>query len=189
MKTSHGKSLAIVLLAVSCFYITACTDDNNSPPEEETIDLSCQERPDEPESFELDLNDDGVSDYEISYGLSDIESATASAIIAGRLIPLGSNELLKINSSATLFLRDIAAIQNSVDTPLSWSDSSKFLVFIELLNEGVWTKNWRPYSQDEHLSYFVGLKILNDNLNLIGWIELDINNSDGTIEIIDKGII
>ena len=70
MKTSHGKSLAIVLLAVSCFYITACTDDNNSPPEEETIDLSCQERPDEPESFELDLNDDGVSDYEIRYGIS-----------------------------------------------------------------------------------------------------------------------
>jgi hypothetical protein len=105
-------------------------------------------------------------------------------------VPIENNEVLKSNSAPSLFLRNLDDIQSVVDSPLRWANSgSNILTYIEFSSiDLVWSKEWLPYSLADHSTYFLGLKLVNDNISEIGWIEFSIIKSDGTIDIIDKGV-
>lgn len=152
------------------------------------------EMPSVPDSVEIDLNEDGINDFVVKFSIVDIDSFDedhGGTGIVGSIDPSNSNQVLLKKDKGNLFLRKTEDIKESVDAPLSWSKAgfSKQLLFIHNNSDGEWQNKWKIDSDSNHSSYFLGLKIVNDNSTQLGWVELDINKKDGTVKVVKKGIL
>jgi len=176
----------------SCMKEDKINEQMDNPSEEISLDSICPgPTPIIPEDFEIDLNEDGIMDFEIIYSLGDFDSPTFSSFYSGRIRPLGENQILRKKSHPILSNVDKSDIQSNVEEPLEWDDSSfssYSIVSINYCHNGKWELMWNIWTMDEQPTYLLGLKILNDNLNETGWIEIEVNNIDGTINILNKGI-
>jgi len=169
---------------VSIAIITSCTN---------------SELPDDPipsvhDPIELDVDEDGIDDFTILYGEYDIEPLIATDRtfgIGAMLRPYGKNEVLVNTTERTLFLRNLNEIAEVLEDPLSWRSSfSNIIVFIKTINaEHEWPKKWDISTDHEHTSYFIGLKLVTDNLIQLGWIEIEVDANSGSISLINKGIL
>jgi len=166
--------LVIVLILSGC-------SDNNSPPEP----------PAAPDAISIDVDDDGLIDFNISYILSSIFSPISSQQLAGIIIPVGENEILHQTGSENLFLRDVSLINQEVEEPLVWTNTgfSHELITIKNNIEGNWPAQWTVNSNELHPTYFLGLKMNNNSNIKTGWIELQFDLTYGAIMIIEKGIL
>lgn len=198
------KFITTISLLISCLIVFSCTkvdeineqvDETNeqmsNPNEEISLDSLCPgPEPIIPEDFEIDLNDDGTMDFEIIYAIGDFCSATASSFYSGRIKPIDDNQILKKKSYPILFNLEQTDIQSNVQEPLEWDHgySSFSIVSINYCHNGKWEITWNIWTMDEQPTYLIGLKLLNNNLNETGWIEIEVDDIDGTINILDKGI-
>ena len=193
MKFITTKALLILSLIVfNCTKVDETNEQMSNPNEEISLDSICPgPAPIIPENFEIDLNDDGTMDFEIIYEIGDFDSPTASSFYSGRIEPLDDNQILRKKSYPILFNLEQADIQSNVQEPLEWDDSSfsSFaIVSINYCRNEKWEVIWNIWTKDEQPKYLIGLKLLNNNLNETGWIEIEVDNLDGTINILDKGM-
>jgi len=151
------------------------------------------EMPSRPEEVEIDINEDDVIDFVIGYRFVDINPLenTGNFGIVGRIDPSNTNQVLTKREESHLFLREINDIKDSVEEPLKWSTMgfSKVLVSITNTANGEWPTKWAISSNSTHSTYFIGLKINSENNTELGWIELEINTSDGSVTIINMGTL
>jgi len=170
------------LLIISTFLFCSCSDFTD-------------EQPPLPEDVEIDLDDDGTVDYVIDFAFVDIDPGPGSDIgffgMGGRINPRNLNQILRKTEDRNLFLRNLEDIKDTVEEPLRWSVSgfSRQIMSLNTNMEGQWPNKWELNTDESHSTYFIGLKLINNNSTQIGWVELDINRSNGIVEIIDKGLI
>lgn len=143
---------------------------------------------------EIDIDENGTIDYRIRYSELDIEPITFSDGtygVAGRLEPMGQNEILYNLQERSLFLRDLDNVETSVETPLKWrAIFSQTLVSISSLNtDRDWPSEWDIDSDADHSSYFLGLKLVSENQINLGWLEIEIDQSNGLASVVDKGLL
>lgn len=175
-----------LLFILSVFYFVACSGD----PEDDAPDGYTSQVPNIPESYEFDLDDDGMADYKVEYWFHEIFSPTATLGITGRFNPSGDNEVLLKQQDRNLFLRDITEIKDEVSEPLFWNNIGFAENIISISNhyEKGWPLEWDINCDSEYDSYFLGLKLVKENSDVIGWVELEINKSNGHVVIVDKGV-
>ena len=172
-----------LIIALSTLILTSCStneSDNDIPSIHDSISL--------------DIDEDGITDYNINYSGIDIDPFTPTGGvygISGSIQPNGANELLRHSEEGLLFLRNLEEIKDIVSDPLEWNDRfSNTIVTIATKNvEGEWPSNWKILSARKHSTYFVGLKLVTDSKNQLGWVEIEINRSSGSATIVDKGIL
>lgn len=149
-----------------------------------------------PDNFEIDLNQDGSFDFQITY-----EKLSASVpvdpdpgpvgIIRGKLESLNNNLILKSEEATSiLFLNNIDLVQSEVNSPLFWESNSdgnsRIIVGINQNIDGeTWPDEWKISNEEIKESYFVGFKLLDNNSQNLGFIELSIDNQTGVIEILN----
>jgi len=172
----------LLLLPIFCF--VACSGD----PEEDAPDGYTSQVPNIPDSYEFDLDDDGMADYSLAYWVLQDFPQISILSITGRFIPLGLNEVLLKHPWRELYLSGIEEIENEVSEPLFWLNTSFNIVGIGNHVEKGWPLEWSIYCETEYDSYFLGLKLKKDNLNVMGWVELQVNKSNGHVSIVDKGV-
>ena len=146
------------------------------------------------ESTDIDLDGNGTIDYRIRYSEVAIEplSITDGTYgVSGRLHPIGQNEILQKLQEQDLFLRDLDEIKKEVIEPLRWrSTFSSNIVSIATLNTaGDWPSQWEVESDSKHSTYFFGLKLVGQNQSRVGWLEVEIDESNGVVAVVDKGLL
>jgi len=150
-----------------------------------------KEKPTIPEAFEIDIDDNGVVDYSINYYEVLVEGPAISGGIVGVFEPHDDNKILNERQGRDLFLRNLEDITQDVAEPLFWSSTSNISI-ISLYNHSPtdeWRTKWDVNSEIEHSSYFIGVKMIRENDSQLGWVELELNTSDGNITVIDKGML
>jgi len=107
------------------------------------------------------------------------------------LHPIGQNEILQKLQEQDLFLRDLDEIKKEVIEPLRWrSTFSSNIVSIATLNTaGDWPSQWEVESDSKHSTYFFGLKLVGQNQSRVGWLEVEIDESNGVVAVVDKGLL
>jgi len=189
------------LIFIATFIIISCSTTDEMPNDlvnetpSEMVDVT-NEMPDNftkevPDDVEIDINDDGIIDFVIDYGLwiiDPLDPNDGGNAIYGSIESNNNNQVLDNKGEESLFLRELEDIKESVDEPLIWS-TSRTIIWIHDNLDGQWPNEWEISSNSVHSTYFLGLKIINNNVTQLGWVELDIDTSNGDIEVIDKGIL
>lgn len=178
--------LAMTMIITGCGKEVDPSEEMELPEIEYTSDI-----PDTPSSMELDIDEDGNIDFVVEYFLSFIFSPTSTMGIFCRIEPIGSNLVLHKEDEQNLFLRDLSDIKIEVNSPLFWNDHgwSENIMSILNNNDEEWPNLWNIHCEDDHESYFLGLKLIADNPSQVGWIEIKINRENGAIMIVDKGLL
>ncbi|MEM7105243.1 MAG: hypothetical protein AAF502_19045 [Bacteroidota bacterium] len=176
-----------VAFSLAIIFYSSCSKTAQEQPNDENFTV---EMPALPDWIELDLNDDGSVDYLLEYRIWDVKPINTSegdVIISGQITPNGTNQVLVKNEEPNLFLRDLNEVKETVNEPLFW-DIGDTRQFISIRNnsEGTWPIEWKVNSNTLHSTYFFGLKILNDNKSLLGWIEIELNTNNGSVRLINK---
>lgn len=168
---------------ILAFFLMICTSCSKSELSDEVPCI--------PDPISIDLNDDGIVDYRIEFNFGFVFEPESSMAIIGSMIPSMDNEILHNRDTGNLFLRDLDSITIIVEEPLFWNDGGveEKIVSISNNSDGLWPSEWLVNTEEVHETYFVGLRLVTNNLIQLGWIELDINTDTGEIEIVDKGII
>jgi len=177
------KDCLITLIGMSILIFTSCSNNQF------TIDMPIIH-----DSIEIDIDEDDIADYKIRYSELIVEPLTLSdgvEGIAGLLQPYGENEILRHREEGSLFLRKLEEIEENVVEPLKWRNTfSRTIVSIVTINaEGEWPNKWDINSNSEHSTYFFGLKMVSVNVVQLAWVEIDINTNNGSVSIVDKGIL
>ena len=176
------KNYTIAFIGIIILVFTGCSKD-------ESVNA-----PTLMDSMEIDIDEDGITDFNLEYSYVDIEPLTNSDGtfgINGALKPNGLNEILRKVGARSLFLRNIDDIKENVVEPLAWKNTfSRTIVSIATINdEGDWPNKWEISSDTNHSTYFLGLKLVSDIETKLGWFEIEINTSSGSVSIVDKGIL
>ncbi len=141
----------------------------------------------------LDLNSDGVLDYEIQYGSFVIDGVGFSRYgHFGRLEPLDDNEILMIEDSSSV---DIAVRKESGGTlrvtpesPEKWLARSIQIIDITSKTETIWPDVWEPTAPFSSSNpTYIGIKINHPNVS-IGWILIETSENTGEISVIESMI-
>ena len=159
-----------------------------------SINEFSDEIPNKPDAVEIDINEDGIIDFVIVFRdvlIETIAQNHGGAGISGRIEPSNNNQILYKKEERNLFLREIEEIKESVNEPLLWSTTGfgKEIMSIHNNTDGQWQRKWEVNSNSVYSTYFMGLKVISDNLTQVGWVEIDINTNNGKVEVIDKGIL
>lgn len=178
------KNKISFLIGLSFLLLSSC---NKSDMTHELTD----EAPVTPDAIEIDIDEDGVMDYGIKYASVQVEGPTVSGGIVGVLESYGENEILNERQGNDLFLRDLDEIKQNVSEPLFWSSTSN-VSLVSIYNHSPtnqWRTKWEIEGDMSHSSYFIGLKMMNDTISQLGWIELEMDTSNGNISIINKELL
>jgi len=171
--------IVALLFLVSTFY--NCNKDN---PENESLSKS---PPSFPQSQEFDLNSDQNIDFKVTYGYFTWDGINTSGDgISGQLIPVNQNMILSNSSSLPLFLQYNDTIKADVLTPLYWRNYQTEIVTISTTADYFWPKYWSARSPQKRDSYYLGVKVINNNAKLIGWLKFQVDTTNGSFSISDK---
>ena len=178
MKTNY---LWIILIA---FILCSCEKNDNS-------DENLSKNPPKiPEAVNYDLNDDSIDDIKIEYSWFTWDGINSSGDgISGSLEPLNESSVLLKQHDYTLFSKLNDTIKINTNDPYYWA---KYLtpdlvsISTSSINDYLWPNEWEIKSNMTLDSYYLGIKINNNNSNLIGWIKIRIDKSTGDIQILDK---
>ena len=140
-----------------------------------------------PSNVSIDIDDNGSIDFEVQYEIlktTDVPGTTS--MLSGILQPKNGNSVLFHVSKGGLFLGKNAVININADKNTSWSNYSVSLLKKRKL-ESKWEKYWIVESDNKE-DFYVALKILNDRLYMLAWLQLEFNTNTGEITIKDKKI-
>lgn len=169
-----------LLIALLSILFLSC---ENNKEEDELLKLSV---PEAPKTETIDLSNDNIPDIEISYyelQTLDIPSSGGSKI--GVISPIGDTMLLYKNSGESLILKKSDVIYKVDKTETKWYRFSKDIVSIDRKLD-IWDESWKVLNYDNLSEYYVGIKLISDGSEKIGWIKLNINTTNGKIDILDK---
>lgn len=173
-----------LLLFFLLLTVLACKKDNINKTNEE---LS-KNPPEMPAVASYDLNNDSIDDVKIEYKLFTWDGSNASGDgIDGTITTLNDNEVLLKRNEYTLFsqLNDILRI-NPIEPNYWTAHASPHLVSISSSIGYLWPKTWAISSNKAQDSYYIGIKILKENIPSLGWLKLEIDSSTGSVKIVDK---
>jgi len=191
------KIYSYLLIIISTLLCFSCSDQEAEITDEVIIDFEdfTDEEPVVPEDLQIDLDDDGTAEYVIHFEYVEIDPGNDPNVgffgIKGSIDPIDNHQVLTQRQEGNLFLRNLENIKNTVEEPLRWNTSglSRQIMILYANKDGLWPIKWKLNTDESHSTYFLGLKLINDNSTQIGWVELDINRSNGIVEIIDKGTL
>lgn len=149
------------------------------------------EQPTSPDTVEIDVDGDSEADFKIEYSFGFIFTPSGDQIIIGYFTPLGDNLVLHKSDNQNLFLRDLSEIKEMVAEPLFWNSTgwTEQILSIQNNSDGQWPRNWTASTDVEHSTYFLGVKLIDSSSTKIGWVEIRMDLTDGTVAIVDKGIL
>jgi len=55
-------------------------------------------------------------------------------------------------------------------------------------SKGIWPNEWTIRNNSASESYYLGIRLKENNSFLVGWLKLDIDKTTGEIKIIDKNL-
>ena len=144
-------------------------------------DIISNEDSEIPINDSFDINNDNQYDFFINYFwfAYDDEGTTT-----GYITPLRKNFVLKRTIYDFLFLNENDTIRKDVNTNASWYDGSAHIIRkVGYYNNSnnVWTIHSVKKSD-----YLLGIKIIDNNVEIIGFINIVIDNITGKITVADK---
>ena len=175
-----NKLLILVFTTLACF---GCGDEPI-----ETFDF--------PENLEIDLNQDGIFDFQIIYQKLSVHAPIDPdpgpyELVRAKLVSLDSNQILKSEEATSiLFLGNINLVKIEVNSPLFWesstdNNSSIIVAISQNIYEDTWPEEWNINNEEIKDSYLLGFKIVNGTTPKIGVIEISIDTQSGRIEIVN----
>lgn len=171
----YNFALKFLLFGFIIFLLNSCQKDES-------------ELPDMPDNQSIDMNNDGIDDFQIVYNYAIIHSTTSTEGIICKFEILGENEILSKTGEPFLFLNNISEITVDVIAPLNWNSKNAHLATFEN-HFGEWPEKWDVASDDIKETFFIGVKLNNSTSSEIGWIEFVLDNKSGKIIIVEKNII
>ena len=170
----------IYLVLISVVLLVSCEKKKDIEPiQYETIE------PVQHETREIDINQDLISDFKISYSgytWDGIGPNGTGMGIGGYLIPLNKTVILKKLNSESLFSRVNDTIKQQMSHPYSWDSTKLNLVSIQTsLNKYV--NPWVPNSAEIKDFYYIAFKILIDDTDILGWMKISIDKYTGLVEV------
>jgi len=145
--------------------------------------------PNIPESQLIDMDNDGNVDFSIVYYSALIHSSTSSEGIICRFETVGENEILSKDGESLLFLNDTNEVKVGVNDPLKWKSDKVDLAYLTNHFEDGWPEKWDLATNDIKDSYFIGVKLNKANSVDKGWIEIEIDENSGSVNILEKKIL
>jgi hypothetical protein len=173
MKTYYLIIISFLVVALGC---------------EKDKDLS-KTPPETPQLVKYDLNDDSADDFTIEYRWFTWDGINSSGDgISGTIEPLNQNSILFKRKGVTLFNQLNDTIKMEVTEPLYWETFQADLISISNSSENnyLWPNEWKIQSNTTQSSYYLGVKLKENESFLIGWVKFRIEKSTGEIQIIDK---
>ena len=171
------KLLVVVFTLLVCF---GCDEEQPT-----SIDI--------PNDVELDLDQDGVSDFVIAYSLQ-TEGAPVGNYQAVRMNieSLDENQVLKNEDQYhRIFLKETDVIKTEAESPFFWeitNPSSNISTPIARIrtdyDETSWNDTWTVFSLEENETYLFGFKLLGDNNSQIGFIEFSVDTQTGQFNLL-----
>ncbi len=153
---------------------------------------SCQNDEDQipniPENQFIDVNKDGKDDFQVNYYFGIINSPTSTEGIICTFKILDDNERLSKVGQPLLFLRNTDDISNDVVDPLEWNSVNAHLASFEN-HFGKWPEKWDLATNEINKTYFIGVKLNNSNTTEIGWIEFEIDDRTGNLNVLKTKIL
>ena len=177
MKTCNW--IVALLFVVSTFY--NCT---KVIPENESLS---KDPPTFPQPREYDFNNDQTIDFKVAYSQYTWDGFNTSGDgISGQFIPVNQNMILAKSNALPLFLQYNDTIKAEVINPLNWKNYQTEIVAISTTVDYNWQKYWSARSAQKSDSYYLGVKIINNNEKLIGWLKFQVDTINGSFSITDK---
>lgn len=179
------KKPAFILIIVLCLPFIGC-DENN----EETFDnVECENKiiPNRPQSYEIDLNNDLISDIRINYGWvtwdgTDSFGDIITAIVTNSI----QNEAIEKEKV------QIFTVQTNENINNSWDESITKDFEIELISisgtNACWHEEWSFINQNIKDPCFLGVKIKTDNDVWIGWLKLNLDLKSGEVKLVESNM-
>ncbi len=174
------KNSLIYLGLISVALLVSCEKKKDIEPiQYETIE------PVQHETREIDINQDLINDFKISYSgftWDGIGPNGTGMGIDGYLLPLNKAVILKKLDSESLFSRVNDTIKQQMSNPYSWDSTKLNLVSIKTsLNKYV--SPWVTNSAENKDFYYIAFKLSVDDKDIIGWMKISIDKYNGLIEI------
>jgi len=175
------KYISLIYLGlISVSLLVSCEKERDIEPiQYETIE------PVQHETREIDINQDLISDFKISYSgytWDGIGPNGTGMGIDGYLIPLNNAVILKKLDSESLFSRVNDTIKQQMSQPYSWDSTKLNLVSIKTsLNKYV--NPWVPNSAEIKDFYYIAFKISVDDRDILGWMKISIDKYTGLIDV------
>jgi len=175
------KYISLIYLGlISVSLLVSCEKERDIEPiQYETIE------PVQHETREIDINQDLISDFKISYSgytWDGIGPNGTGMGIGGYLIPLNKTVILKKLNSESLFSRVNDTIKQQMSQPYSWDSTKLNLVSIKTsLNKYV--NPWVPNSAEIKDFYYIAFKISVDDRDILGWMKISIDKYTGLIDV------
>ena len=187
MKTYYFMIIFVAFCLFSCEKEDKSNDDLSiNPP-----DLS-KNPPETPDAMNFDLNDDSVDDIKIEYRWIAWDGINSSGyIISGTIEPLNKSSILLKRDKNPLFNELNDTIRFNTNEPYYWEKylhQSIVSISNSSVNDYLWPNEWRIHSNMTMDSYYLGIRI-NNNSQLVGWIQIQIDKSTGAIQILNKKFI
>ena len=174
------KNSLIYLGLISVALLVSCEKKKDIEPiQYETIE------PVQHETREIDINQDLINDFKISYSgftWDGIGPNGTGMGIDGYLLPLNKAVILKKLDSESLFSRVNDTIKQQMSNPYSWDSTKLNLVSIKTsLNKYV--NPWVPNSAEIKDFYYIAFKISVDDRDILGWMKISIDKYTGLIDV------
>ena len=175
------KYISLIYLGlISVSLLVSCEKERDIEPiQYETIE------PVQHETREIDINQDLINDFKISYSgftWDGIGPNGTGMGIDGYLLPLNKAVILKKLDSESLFSRVNDTIKQQMSQPYSWDSTKLNLVSIKTsLNKYV--NPWVPNSAEIKDFYYIAFKISVDDRDILGWMKISIDKYTGLIDV------
>lgn len=151
--------------------------------------------PNIPESVNYDLNDDTIDDIMIVHrwyiwdGFNSSGDRISGEGISGLIETLNGSSIFEKWLECIFFLKQNDTIRLNLNEPFFWNNTNyPILVSIENSpeNDYLWPNEWEIICNMNLDSHYLGIKIENNNVQLIGWIQLTIDKATGAIQLLDR---
>ena len=146
-----------------------------------------------PNDVELDLDQDGVSDFLIAYSLrTEGDPVGNYQTVRMNIESLDENQVLKNEDQYHhIFLKETDVIKTEAESPFFWettNPSSNISTPIARIrtdyDQTSWNDKWIVFSLEEHETYLIGFKLLGDNNSQIGFIEFSVDTQTGQFTLL-----
>ena len=142
-----------------------------------------------PEDYEIDVDNDGESDFKVRYGMytwDGFDAAGSGWIGSVESLNKEENYLYQYsNSGLSLSIGD--KIKQTPEEPYRWATVQYFVTIDDQESRGTsWPDHWQVKCNKETSCEYIGFKMLNTNGEKeIGWLKVQIDENNGTLTILD----
>lgn len=186
VKDTHMLKQYSFFLTLAFIFLSSCAD-----PQIETENIFIN-MPAIPSNLYIDMDEDGLSDYKISYALQELETKSPRFSINAVLEALDGHDILlkpkndvPLLTDESLILPDIESLYFYLTLDQNWNKIRDILLVQIQDGNSVWGPQWTVNTQEIFETYFIGVR-LNEDEYKTGWIELSIDINTGIIQLVNK---